>query len=181
VAQREWVPRERDVRMNAPVIDVEPVLAPADDVRRLVEELERELSQHYPPEQRHGLSLEKLFQPGVLFFVARVTEERTPVPAGCGGIALADGFAELKRMYVRPVFRGRGVAAAILSRLEHEARLTGRDLVRLETGVHQRAAIRFYTRSGYLPCGAFEPYASMAANAISTSVFLEKRLTSSVP
>ena len=169
--------------MNHLVIDVEPVLAPGDDVRRLVEELERELSQHYPPEQRHGLSLEKLFQPGVLFFVARIKEEGsgTPVAAGCGGIALVDGFAELKRMYVRPAFRGRGVAGAILGRLEHEARLTGRDLVRLETGVHQRAAIRFYTRSGYVPCGAFEPYASMAANAISTSVFLEKRLTLSHP
>src|SRR5918993_3000616 len=75
LAQRECVLRERGVGMNTPVVDVEPVLAPADDVRRLVEELERELSQHYPAEQRHGLSLEKLFQPGVLFFVARIREE----------------------------------------------------------------------------------------------------------
>jgi len=160
------------------LVDVEPVLAPGAEVRELVDELERELSQQYPPQQRHGLSLEKIFQPGVLFFIARLKEERsaTAMPAGCGGIALAGGFAELKRMYVRPAFRGRGVADAIISRLEQEARLAGRGLVRLETGVHQRAAIRFYTRCGYAPCEAFEPYASMAADAIATSIFLEKRL-----
>jgi putative acetyltransferase len=142
------------------------------DVRALIEELDRELAQHYAAAQRHGLTLDAIFQPGVRFFIARVDGRAV----GCGGIALRPGFAEIKRMYVQPGSRGRGVADAILARLATEALESGRSLLRLETGTHQAAAIRFYQRSGFSPCEAFEPYSSMPPHAIATSLFLEKRL-----
>lgn len=177
-AYRRWE-RTAAARQAASIIDVRQVRAAGDEVRGLIEELDRELHQHYAPEQRHGLSLAQIFAPHVRFFMAFVSapgQAAEPVAAGCGGVAGAQGFAEIKRMYVRPAFRGRGVADAILARLECEAARLGYDLVRLETGVHQRAALRFYVRSGYVACDAFPPYSSMPAEAISTSVFLEKRL-----
>ena len=79
-------------------------------------------------------------------------------------------------MYVRDVARGRGVAQALLARIEKEARDAGFALIRLETGVRQMAALRFYQRAGFQPCAAFGAYATMAPQAIATSVFLEKQL-----
>jgi putative acetyltransferase len=155
-------------------IVVERVTGPTEEVRRLVGELEAALSANYAPHQRHGLKLDALFQPGIRFFVARFDGEAV----GCGGIALLDGFAELKRMYVRDGVRGRGVAPAILARLEREAREAGYEVGRLETGTLQHQAIRFYGRSGFRTCGAFGGYATMAPGQIDTSVFMEKALPS---
>jgi len=151
---------------------VERVHAPNDEVRSLVTDLEAELAVNYPPEQRHGLSLDAIFQPHIRFFTARAHAR----PVGCGGVAICGDFAELKRMYVRPTFRGQGVADALLARLVDETRAAGLCLLRLETGVAQHAAIRFYERHGFSRCGAFEPYASMPAHAVHTSVFMEKSL-----
>jgi putative acetyltransferase len=152
------------------VITVELVAAPTVDVRTLVGELEEILAAGYPPEQRHGLPLDAIFQPHIRFFVAYVDG----VPAGCGGVALYDGFAEVKRMYVRASARGTGVAAAILAAIEQATRDAGYAVLRLETGDVQHAAIRFYVRSGFTRCGVFGDYAVMPAHAISTSVFFEK-------
>src|ERR1700733_2284592 len=95
-------------------IEIIPAPAPTEEVRQLVGELDAVLSAEYPPEHRHGLKLEAIFQPHIPFFVARLDG----TAAGCGGVALLDGFAEVKRMYVRPNARGRGVAQTILARLE---------------------------------------------------------------
>jgi putative acetyltransferase len=153
-------------------ITVERTTTPTDEARALVGELERVLSAEYLPEQRHGLPLDAIFQPGVLFFVARLDR----VAVGCGGLALFPGFAEVKRMYVREAVRGQGAAQALLARLEAEARTAGLTVLRLETGDRQVAAMRFYQRSGFHPCAAFGPYAAMPSRAIATSVFFEKRL-----
>src|SRR5882724_2488165 len=100
-----------------------------DEVRALVGELETVLAAEYPPEQRHGLSLDAIFQPHVRFFLARLRG----VAVGCGGVALFPEYAEVKRMYVRENVRGRGVADAILARIEAEARDAGLSVLRLET------------------------------------------------
>lgn len=124
-------------------MQIEHVAAPTDDVRALIGELDAELNAEYAPDQRHGLSLAGVFQPSVLFFIARLDG----AAVGCGGIALEDGFAEVKRMYVRPHARGSGVADAILDRLEREAAERGITRVVLETGDAQGAATRFYQRA----------------------------------
>src|SRR5215510_4535794 len=142
------------------------------EVRALIAELEEILSAEYPPEQRHGLRLEALFQPHIRFFVARLDG----VAVGCGGVALFDDLAEVKRMYVRKEVRGRGVADAVLARLEDEARAAGLDVLRLETGDRQFAALRFYERVGFRRCAAFGDYATMPPFSIATSIFFEKPL-----
>lgn len=148
-----------------------------DEVAALIGELNAELGALYTPEQRHGLSLDAIFQPHIRFFVVR----RDGRALGCGGVAFLDGFGELKRMYVRPEARGQGVATALIARLAAETLASGRDLLRLETGSHSLAAIRFYDREGFRHCDAFAPYAAMPPAAIITSVFMEKRLSPPLP
>jgi putative acetyltransferase len=153
-------------------VTVSLVSAPTDTVRLLIGELEDVLSADYPPENRHGLPLEAIFQPHVRFFVATLDGD----PVGCGGVALFDGFAEVKRMYVRPVARGQGVARAILDRLEAETRAANLPVLRLETGDKQTDALRLYYRYGFTDCGPFGHYAALPPRAIAASIFLEKRV-----
>jgi putative acetyltransferase len=151
---------------------IEAAPSATDEVRSLVDELETLLSLEYPPEQRHGLSLDAIFQPHVRFFLARLRGRAV----GCGGVALFSDFAEVKRMYVRDGARGRGVADAILARIEQEVRDAGLSVLRLETGERQVAAMRFYARAGFRRCQAFGAYTLMPPRAIATSVFFEKRI-----
>ncbi len=72
------------------------------------------------------------------------------VPVCGGGVkGLSDGRAEIKRMYVVPEARGRGVARALLGALEDAARELGYDVVRLDTGPEQPHAHVLYLDSGY--------------------------------
>lgn len=153
-------------------IAIERVIAPTADAAALVAELDTALGAAYAPEGRHGLPLDALFAPHVRFFIARLDG----AAAGCGGVALFDGYAELKRMYVRPGARGHGVAQALLTYIETTALQAGVPMARLETGVHQHAALRLYERAGYVRCAAFGEYRSMPPEAVATSLFYEKPL-----
>jgi putative acetyltransferase len=141
-----------------------------DEARALIEALETELSGDYEPHQRHGLSIDRVFQPHIVFFIARLDGEAV----GCGGIAFDDGFAELKRMYVRPTMRGKGVVQALLTRLEQEARARGVKRLTLETGDVLHAAMRVYERWGFTRCAPFGDYVGLPAPTIARSVFFEK-------
>lgn len=66
--------------------------------------------------------------------------------------------AEIKRMYVAPAARHRGLARSALAHLENTARDAGADLMVLETGIEQPEAIALYTSSGYEPVEGFGYY-----------------------
>jgi len=153
-----------------PGLTIELVKAPTPEVVALLDELNAALAGPYSQEQRHALPVDRLFQPNIRFFIARLDGEAV----ACGGIGFYDGFAELKRMYSKPVVRGCGVAKALLGRLEAEAREAGVGLLRIETGIYQDEAVRFYERAGYRRRGPFGPYAEMSPQAIETSLFYEK-------
>ena len=153
-------------------VTIEPVPAPTREVEELLTELDEILGAAYAPEQRHALSIDRLFQPDIRFYLARLDGEAM----GCGGVALFDGYAEVKRMYAREPARGRGIGKALLASFEAEARNAGKSLLRLETGIYQTAAIALYERWGFRPRGPFGPYAELPPNAIATSVFYEKPL-----
>ena len=87
------------------------------------------------------------------FFVARLDG----LAVGCGGVAVFDDYAEVKRMYTRPAARGWGIAKALLHRIEEEARGAGKSVLRLETGTNQQAAIGLYERAGFRFRGPFGP------------------------
>ena len=77
----------------------------------------------------------------------------------CGGIQIYEGeYGELKRMYVRPQFRGRGYGKLLLDHLTDYARSRGIGLLRLETGIHQHAAIALYEREGFRRIRPFATY-----------------------
>jgi len=153
-------------------ITIERVSEATAEVRGLIGELDAVLGAAYEPHQRHGLALAQLFEPHVRFFVARLDG----AAAACGGVALFDDYAEVKRMYTRPAARGRGVAKAVLARLEDEARTSGKSVLRLETGHYQPEAIGLYRSAGFKPRGPFGNYAEMAPRNIETSLFFEKQL-----
>ena len=113
-----------------------------------------------------------MFQPGVRFFLARLNG----AAVGCGGVAFLGDYAELKRMYCNPSARGRGVAQALLNEIEAAARRAKVAVLRLETGVLQHAAIKFYERNGFCVRGPFGPYSRMSPHAIELSAFYEKSL-----
>ena len=99
--------------------------------RMLIGELDAYLDPLYPKESQHGYSIEKLVAQRVEFFVLYEDES----PAACGGVQFFDdsnqpgeGYGEIKRMYVRPEFRGRGYAKQMLKHLEELA--TARDFPR---------------------------------------------------
>jgi GNAT superfamily N-acetyltransferase len=97
--------------------------------------------------------------PGGAFVVGY--EDGEPI---CGGgiKRLPDGACEIKRMYVVPETRGRGVARALLTALEDEARALGYGVARLDTGPQQPHAERMYREAGYEDIGNFNanPFAS---------------------
>lgn len=132
---------------------------------RLIGESEAELAGIYPPELRYALSPEQLMDIGARFVVAEVEG----VAMGCGGVALFEDFAELKRIFTTRAARGRGVAKAVVAALEEIAKGAGLSVVRLETGLASPEAIALYKRLGYREIGPFGEYAENGS-----SVFMEK-------
>ena len=125
------------------------------DASALIEELQTHLSSFYPVESQHGFSVEKLLRERVAFFVTR----HDGVAAGCGGVLVVGReYAEVKRMYVRPRFRGLGLGRLMLEHLTEHARRHHVSVLRLETGIHQHEAIALYERSGFRRIPPFGPY-----------------------
>ncbi len=136
-----------------PIITQEHPATP--DATALIAELDAHLEPLYPSESRHGFSVQKLIADSVAFFVIRVDG----APAGCGGIKLfGTNYGELKRMYVRPQFRGLGLAKLLLDHLANFARSHKVGVLRLETGIHQHAAIGLYERMGFQRIPPFGEY-----------------------
>ena len=117
------------------------------DAVQLIAELDAHLSRRlYPQESRHAFSVDKLVREGVAFFVTRCEGE----PAGCGGLKLFGAeYGEVKRMYVRPVYRRLGLGKAMLNRLAEYAQERQVSVLRLETGIYQTEAIGLYERFGF--------------------------------
>lgn len=125
------------------------------DATALIAELDAHLTPLYRSESRHGFSVQKLIADAVAFFVIR----DNGAPAGCGGIKLFDPeYGEIKRMWVRPEFRGLGYGKLMLDHLAAYAKSHGVGILRLETGIHQHAAIRLYEREGFKRIPPFGQY-----------------------
>lgn len=125
------------------------------DATQLIAELDAHLEPLYAIESRHGFSVDKLIKQGVNFFVMRQDD----IPVGCGGILLVgDEYAEVKRMFVRPEYRGQGLSKYILTHLVDYAKAQGISLVRLETGIYQPEAIGLYEKFGFQRIPPFGDY-----------------------
>lgn len=136
-------------------VDVRPFEDP--DSQRLVAALLADLAERYgegdgaPP-----TNAEDFAEPHGTFLVATLDARAV----GCGGFRRHDArSAEIKRMYVAPEIRGRGVARRLLAELERAARARGYGELRLGTGLSQPEAIALYASAGYEPIPGFGYYA----------------------
>ncbi len=141
----------------------------ADPVaQRLVERVQQEYVVRYGGPDAAVVDPAEFSPPLGRFLVA----ELDGVPAGCGGWrALGDGRAELKRMYVEPHARRRGVAQRVLAELERSAAAAGQRQLVLNSGPQQPEALALYARTGYTPVPSFGVYADEPG-----AVFLGKDL-----
>jgi len=122
----------------------------------------------FPPEDNFFLEIDALAAPDIRFFVAR----RGAEVLGTGALALREGYGEVKSMFVDEAARGQGVAWALLTRIEAEARAHGLPCLRLETGNVLHEAHRLYARHGFAPRGPFGDYPDAPS-----SIFMEKPLS----
>jgi putative acetyltransferase len=138
----------------------------------LISELDAQLAPRYPAESRHGFSVATLLAEDVPFFVLRYNG----VAASCGAIKLfGTEYGEIKRMYVRSQFRSMGFGKLMLNHLTDYAQSHSVKLLRLETGIHQLAAISLYERMEFMRIPPFGAYKEDPL-----SLFFEKRLGGSV-
>ncbi|MGW2837757.1 GNAT family N-acetyltransferase [Streptomyces sp. NPDC001493] len=147
-----------DLTTDGPIVTavttVTTVAADDPRIRDLVRDLDADLAARYPDEPCTGGAH---IHPGIRFLLAEA--DRRPV--GCCAVQpfpAPDTAAELKRMYVVPQARGRGIAARLLAEAERVAAALGHGEMRLETAVHQPEAIALYTRAGYAPIPNYPPY-----------------------
>jgi putative acetyltransferase len=138
------------------------------DVVALIAALDALMSSLYPAESNHFLDIAALSDPAVTFLVVR--DGNTAI--GCGAVVHDPrGWGEVKRMYLRPERRGRGIGRRVLGELERAACDGGSSLLRLETGIHNPEALALYRRAGFHERGPFGDYALDPL-----SVFMEKRV-----
>ncbi|SFR11386.1 GNAT family N-acetyltransferase [Poseidonocella sedimentorum] len=148
-----------------------PVVAQSDprdpDASALLRASHALMMRLFSPEENHFLSVDALGAPNIRFVTARVGGR----VMGCGALKICDGYGELKSMFTAPEARGKGVAAAVLTHLEAEARKEGLPVIRLETGDLLHDAHRLYARHGFSVCDAFGDYEETPS-----SIFMEKLL-----
>ncbi len=129
-----------------------------DDLRALIAELNDAIDAQEPEtpdEFKFRMTAEEMARPDTTTFLVRIDGKAV----GCGALRRHDDrLGEVKRMYLRPSMRGRGLAARLLASIEAEAQAQGLSELALETGVGFVAARRSYERAGFEPCGAFADY-----------------------
>jgi putative acetyltransferase len=129
------------------------------DAARLIAALNAELKATFPePGATHFSLTGAQVGAGDGAFVVAYLDE---VAVGCGAVRrLDEATAELKRMYVDPSARGRGIGRALVEALEREARLLSMTRVVLETGTRLAPAIKLYQAMGYTRIPLFGEYVS---------------------
>ncbi|MEM8980403.1 MAG: GNAT family N-acetyltransferase [Pseudomonadota bacterium] len=142
------------VFMEKPLITTRPASPDEPATASLLRQSHALMQSLFPAETCHFLDFDALKAPNIRFFVAT----RQTQTLGTGALALKEGYAELKSMFVDTQARGSGAADAIMHRLESTASAEGITDIKLETGTGLDAAHRLYTRHGYTPCGPFGDY-----------------------
>lgn len=148
----------------------------ADPVaQHLIERVQQEYVVRYGGRDEAVVDPAEFSPPLGLFLVAEVDG----VPAGCGGWRAhraGEGAAELKRMYVEPGFRRRGLSRLLLAELERTAAAAGHTSLLLNSGDRQPEALALYAREGYSPVPGYGFYADSPE-----AVFLGKNLVAAGP
>ena len=140
-------------------VDIRRSTLASPDAARLIAALNAELRATFPEPGATHFSLDGAqIGSGKGAFVIAYLDD---VAVGCGAVRrLDEATAELKRMYVDPSVRGRGIGRALVEALESEARRLGMTRVALETGTRLAPAIKLYEAMGYARIPLFGEYLS---------------------
>jgi putative acetyltransferase len=131
-----------------------------DDFQSLVQQLDQDLWARYPEEQHIYNGFNKIT--GIDTVVIAYYQG---APVGCGCFKpFGAGGVEVKRMFVQPGLRGKGIAYSILEALEQWAAELGYSYTVLETGTGQPEAIGLYKKSGYSETEKYPPYVDMPSS-----------------
>lgn len=139
------------------------------DFKALVIDLDKDLWARYPYIQQNFAPFNFVDDS---FRVILAQDDERPVGCGCFRPVKEKDVVEIKRMYVTPSFRSRGVGKMILQKLEQWAKEEKFVLAKLETGINQPEAIAAYEKSGYVRIPNFEPYVN-----VKESICMMKGLT----
>jgi putative acetyltransferase len=144
------VPSQRPGRMT--IVGISPS---RPEARAIIGELDAEIASRNPGSPINGIDVVDFEGAGGYFVLA----EEGGTAIGCGAFRPVDArCAEIKRMFVRPAARKRGVARAILRHLEDEAWRRGFLSIVLETGHRHTEALSLYESEGYFPIPPFLGY-----------------------
>lgn len=152
------------VEIDRPALVLTDVPFEDERVQRLVREVQSHYVVIYGTPDESPVDPREFAPPRGRFVLASLGDE----PVAMGGWRwrrdLADRFdeaavAEIKRMFVSPGARGRGVARRVLGHLEESSQAEGVQRLVLETGTMQPDAMALYERSGYEPVVPFGHYA----------------------
>lgn len=147
-------------------IDVESPLT--DEVRTLIAELNTVLLALSPPEACYNLTVEEMADPTVTVWIARDGD----AAIGCGALKRhSDTVGEVKRMFTRPAWQGRGVGRHVLDKILETAEREELETLVLETGDQHPAAWAIYEKAGFTRCGPVLDYPDSPY-----SVFYQKQL-----
>jgi len=146
-------------------LDIRRTILDSPDAARLIAALNAELTKTFPePGATHFSLSDAQVVPGDGAFLIAWLDDAA---VGCGAVRrLDETTAEIKRMYVDPSVRGRGIGRALLDALEREARLVGVKTIVLETGTRLASAIKLYVAMGYAPIPLFGDYVSSPATSL---------------
>lgn len=154
-------------RADSGMIVIRQVDPKREEVLGLITQLDEYQASMYPPESNHLDPLDELSKTNVHFLAAY---DGTKI-CGIGAVKILNDYGEIKRMYVPGEYRSRGVAKDILKTLENHLVEKSVFIARLETGIHQHAAINLYKKLGYSEISPFGEYTKDPL-----SVFLEKKI-----
>lgn len=149
---------------------IEPISPQSHQAQQLLAQSDDLMASLYPAESNHMESATDLQQPNVLFVGALDQDQLM----ACGAAKMFPddgGYGEIKRIFVAPAYRGRGISTEIMRFLETYLIDNGMKLSRLETGTKQPNALCLYHRLGYIertPFGHYQPDP--------LSIFMEKQL-----
>jgi putative acetyltransferase len=139
------------------------------DAQELIGELDKELLQRYPASSVHMLDLDKITNQSGTFLVGYVSG----IAVSCCSVCeIEPGVGEVKRVFVKPQYRRKGIAESMMESLEEQAAECGFKFLRAETGHKQPEAIAMYQKLGYYDIDKYGEYINDP-----NSLCMEKRLT----
>jgi GNAT superfamily N-acetyltransferase len=151
------------------MIRLERTTSDNEDFRLLISELDKELRSRY--EEKQAIYDQYNIIENNRNVVIAYKDE---MPVGCGCFKkFDDSSVEIKRMFVKPEYRGQKIAASILQELEDWAIEFNISGTILETGIKQHEAIHLYQKSGYIVVENYGPY-----KGLPESICMQKNLGS---